>query len=377
MNPHSQRYRSVVWLAAGVLLGVALASGFWVWRLHQQRAAVEREVEAALQEASRLQEVGKWPEALQTIRRADLLLKTGPLDEGLERRVQEVLEDLTMVDRLEQIRLQKASGNDGGFDGAWADPAYAQAFRDYGIDVTALAAGEAAGRIRARGIRVDLAAALDDWAAVCRATREKGDTTWKHLLELARAADPDEMKNRLRDAEEKSDAQALQALAASGVADQLPPSTLVLLAVNLARTGAVEQAVAVLREGQRRHPADFWINHQLAFWLGKLRPAHWEEAVRFATVAEALRPLNPGAHLNLGNVLRDKGQLDEAIAEYREVIRLQKDSAEAHYGLGLALKGKGQVDEALAAFREALRLKPDFAQARDQLRQAGQAGPAR
>jgi hypothetical protein len=113
MNPDLQRYRSVAWLAAGVLLGVALASGFWVWRLHQQRAAAEREVEAALQEASRLQEESKWPEALLTIRRAESLLQTDLLGDELRQRVQDRLKDLTMVDRLEQIRLEKTSGNKG------------------------------------------------------------------------------------------------------------------------------------------------------------------------------------------------------------------------------------------------------------------------
>ena len=37
-----------------------------------------------------------------------------------------------------------------------------------------------------------LAAALDDWALVCKETRKHGDTTWKKLLATARAADPDE-----------------------------------------------------------------------------------------------------------------------------------------------------------------------------------------
>src|SRR5262249_21699000 len=146
-----------------------------------------------------------------------------------------------------------------------------------------------------------------DWAVVCRTSRDKGDTTWKELLSLARAVDPVELRNRLRDALESGDAGALKDLAASEQVAELPASTLVLLGRALRESGARAQAVAVLREGRRRHPGDFWVNHDLAVNYYELGPAHLEEAVRYYTVAVALRPLSPGAHTNLGNALRDKG----------------------------------------------------------------------
>ena len=54
-----------------------------------------------------------------------------------------------------------------------------------------------------------------------------------------------------------------------------------------------------------------------------------------------------------------KSKHDEAIAEYREAIRLKPDFAEAHNNLGNALQAKGKLDEAIAEYREAIRLKPD------------------
>jgi tetratricopeptide (TPR) repeat protein len=82
------------------------------------------------------------------------------------------------------------------------------------------------------------------------------------------------------------------------------------------------------------------------------------------------------AHNNLGVALREKGQLDEAIAECREAIRLKKDDALAHYNLGFALRKKGQLDEAIAEQREAIRLKKEFAEAHiilgNALREKGQ-----
>jgi tetratricopeptide (TPR) repeat protein len=53
-----------------------------------------------------------------------------------------------------------------------------------------------------------------------------------------------------------------------------------------------------------------------------------------------------------------KSQLDDAIAEYRQAIRIKKDYAYAHLNLGLALMNKGLLDEAIDEYRKAL--KNDF-----------------
>ena len=80
--------------------------------------------------------------------------------------------------------------------------------------------------------------------------------------------------------------------------------------------------------------------------------AEFREALR-------LKPDFADAHLNLGVALRDKGDLDGAIAEHRTALRLQPEDAGAHYALGLALTAKGDRREAAHAFREFLRLAPN------------------
>jgi tetratricopeptide (TPR) repeat protein len=69
------------------------------------------------------------------------------------------------------------------------------------------------------------------------------------------------------------------------------------------------------------------------------------------------------AHDNLGNALSRQGKVDEAIAAYREAIRLRPDFAQAHTYLGDTLLTQGKTAEAIAAYREAIRLKPDDAKA--------------
>ncbi len=74
--------------------------------------------------------------------------------------------DRTLLDRLVDIRSAEADDR-----GGWStDAAYADAFREAGLDVAALSAEEAAKRIRARPPEVvtALATAVDDWAAIRR-----------------------------------------------------------------------------------------------------------------------------------------------------------------------------------------------------------------
>ncbi len=61
------------------------------------------------------------------------------------------------------------------------------------------------------------------------------------------------------------------------------------------------------------------------------------------------------AHFDRGMALGDKGDLNGAITEFREAIRLKPDYAEAHYNLGVAFAHKGDLDGAIAELREAIR----------------------
>jgi tetratricopeptide (TPR) repeat protein len=71
---------------------------------------------------------------------------------------------------------------------------------------------------------------------------------------------------------------------------------------------------------------------------------------------------NPGcwmAHNNLGIVLFQKADTDDAIAHYRTTLEMQPDFWDAEYNLGIALLSKGQVDEAIAHCSNAVRTAPN------------------
>jgi protein O-mannosyl-transferase len=69
------------------------------------------------------------------------------------------------------------------------------------------------------------------------------------------------------------------------------------------------------------------------------------------------------AYLNLGQHLGSRGQLDEAIGCYANVIRIKPDCKMAHLDLGEALARCHRLDDAMSEYRTALAIDPDFAEA--------------
>jgi tetratricopeptide (TPR) repeat protein len=187
------------------------------------------------------------------------------------------------------------------------------------------------------------------------------------LLNVARAVEPEGAVARLREALHSMNRQALEALGTSEESHDLLPASLHALAVALWMVDASQSAVAMLRAAQRRHPDDFWVNEDLGIALYNSQPPVWEESIRYLTTAVGLRSGSSGARLNLGYALQSNGDLDGAIAAYRETLRLKSDYAEAHNDLGCALAEKGNLEGAIAEYHTTLRLKPNYAEAHNNL----------
>lgn len=69
------------------------------------------------------------------------------------------------------------------------------------------------------------------------------------------------------------------------------------------------------------------------------------------------------ARTDLGFVLSLLGKHEEALEEFREVLRVDPRLARASSGLGITLVRLGKGDEAISAYDEALRLAPSNAHA--------------
>ena len=71
-----------------------------------------RAVETALDEANSLEQQGKWSAALGAAQRAQVVADSQAGNEELRARVQQRIKDLTMVLRVEEIRLETSAVQD-------------------------------------------------------------------------------------------------------------------------------------------------------------------------------------------------------------------------------------------------------------------------
>lgn len=91
------------------------------------------------------------------------------------------------------------------------------------------------------------------------------------------------------------------------------------------------------------------------------------DAVSDFVKASAADPKNARARINLALAWRRLGRLEEAEAEFREVLSFKANSAHAHYGLALVLSDRGDVADAILSCQRALKLSHTFTQAQQLL----------
>jgi predicted Zn-dependent protease len=69
------------------------------------------------------------------------------------------------------------------------------------------------------------------------------------------------------------------------------------------------------------------------------------------------------AYVNLGRLLHDAGDLDEAIRCYREALECAPEDPVLHYNFALALEDAGDMRAARTHYHEAVEIDPNFADA--------------
>lgn len=115
-------------------------------------------------------------------------------------------------------------------------------------------------------------------------------------------------------------------------------------------------------------------NMMHSYWLARLDydDAQYASAIGRLKGVLAQSPTFARAHDNLGLCYEALHQPDEAIVHYREAVRLNRTAGTSASGwpalnLGILLRSRGELDEAERLFREALASDPNFAAAHVQL----------
>jgi tetratricopeptide (TPR) repeat protein len=375
-----RRNKASLAVAMSVLAVTLALAGSAIWFGQQQavrRAHTELNVMAALSQAQTLLDEGDkqidHPERWQTtarlargaLKKAEEMLAAGEATEELAAHVrqlgpavEEAVIDSGLLVELDRIRLEQSAVKANRFQGGRAAPLYAKLLANYGVDIAMPAAAGA--RLARSRLREVLAAALEDWR---RVTPDEQECQRVEAV-LAAASPPDTFYLRWRAAYRRGDIAELVKLADHPSARRLPPSGMTNLASDLERVNELTAAERLLRAGQERYPGDFWLNQDLGALLLSQGRERAEEAAGFLRVALALRPGNPGVYLNLGNALRNKGDLAGAIHCYRAAMGVDPRYATAHASLGRALIRKGDLEEGVRFCRIAVEIAPDDIHAR-------------
>jgi serine/threonine protein kinase/Flp pilus assembly protein TadD len=355
----ARRNKRALVTVAVLIFATFVVVGTFGWAVRERvarEAAVQAEVDRALQEAEQWQEQAKWPEALSAAKRAEGLL-AGTENNQLRERAHQTRKQLEMVVALETYRAQRTNL----FFNQPQESRYARLFAEFGIDVENRSPPEVAAQIaRWPATAIAVASALDDWAQ-----ETQDSATVKRLLEAARLADPDPWRSQLRRLMGQKDLNALHELASGAEMSKLPVQSLQLMGHALAFAGDRPASIAWLRRSHRQYPGDSRISFDLAFRLAESgTPAELDDALRFAEAALASRS-SPAMYDFVGNTLNRMGRHAEAIACARKAIEIAPDHNWDNNGLGEAYKNLGEAlvahrepDEAIQCFYKAIELKP-------------------
>ena len=86
-------------------------------------------------------------------------------------------------------------------------------------------------------------------------------------------------------------------------------------------------------------------------------------AVKLYEKAISLNPHHAASFNNMGHALRELGKIDGSLENYIKAIELQPKFVEAHSNLAATWKEKGKLDEAIASAKRAISIQPDFVEA--------------
>jgi serine/threonine protein kinase len=371
--------------AASMLICAAVAMGVLI--VQHQRDMASRS-SAALQRITQQIESGDFVAAQAELNAA---ARANVLSEQFAR----FDTDLRLAKRLDAIRNDYYTWQDGWFDCYTALDQYQGAFRAHGLESANvnqpnLNARELASQIRASSVSVRLVSAVDDWAwlahreaqrAKSEPLRQNYHVLRNNLLAAVQLVDVNSPANAtLRNHELWDNPRSLVRVADTVNPSELSPELLVLISKLL----PPEHKEPFLVRCHVARPADFWINIELgrlileeitssidsdsqvfsypatkAFSVSPSLPEsarrRASQAVGFYRAAVAKATDRVGVRLDLAAALAAAGQTQLAILECDQAIQLaaystssdKPLSSQAFHLLGLAHRTAGRFDDAI------------------------------
>ena len=319
----------------------------------KQRSAEAEKWEQRLEFVNRLELEGRFLEA-----RAILGRVPDGGSSALQKQIEQAQTELNLAEELDAIRMSRGKFvQGGGIDYDESHREYETTFRKSGIGEVGEDPEQVAKRVRASSVYIALVAALDDWAACAQADTR----SW--ILEVARRADPNPWRDRVRNQANWANLEELDRLSvAADVSDQ-PVTLLVAMGTRWRRLGGDPREF--LKRVHREHPNDFWLNFELGLLYDSSDPA---TAAGYNRAALAIRPNAAPVHFNLGIDLEKFGQLEDAIFHFQRTLQSDPKHTWAEYRMAICLSNTDKLSEAVEHFERLLEHDPHFRDARNALR---------
>jgi tetratricopeptide (TPR) repeat protein len=137
-------------------------------------------------------------------------------------------------------------------------------------------------------------------------------------------------------------------------------------------SGQIQRGINLLTKGLTVVAIDDSILYELNYHLGiayrqQQQFAKAKEHYQAAINTNVLPALKLGAYNNLGNLLKDEGDLANAEKAYKAALKIDPNFAIGHYNLGMTLKAGGNLVDAIAYYRQAIKIDPEHAEAHQNL----------
>ncbi len=286
----------------------------------------------------------------------------------LEAALRQDTADRELAQRLDKVREDSAAAIGDPQRDARTLRAYPRVFREARLRLQPGREREVVDRIRRSAVREQLLASLDDWALVARKVEGQARVLWlrvlptlpwsfprlqavgrEHvfLLRVARLADPDPWRDRVRDPLTWVNRTAVKRLTEQLLNDRaakarLSPQLLDLWGQVLLGTKQ-PNCTDWLRHAQALHPMDFWLLFDLGEAMLRDGPPH-VEAGESVVVSNLPGPPPAGA--------------PQAEGVYRAALAVRPGSRAARLALGLALAEQKKYAEAESCFSRMLEAAP-------------------
>ncbi len=136
------------------------------------------------------------------------------------------------------------------------------------------------------------------------------------------------------------------------------------VAVDLANAGKLDESIAQFRKALEASSGDA----RAHYYFGRVleQKGNVDEAIveyKAALQTDPTSSMNTAVYVDLAVALGRTGQLDESMASYEKALAANPGDPRAHSGLALGLLEKGRFDESIAQCRLAIAADPRLAQA--------------